>query len=57
MDKIKELTTTADMDEYGNVYGTNYPSRQEIMDKINEIVRSVNELIGMRSFPDSAAPY
>ena len=57
MDKIEELTTTTDMDQYGNVYGYNYPSRKEIMDKINEIIRSVNKIIGIMSTPDNAAPY
>ena len=41
---IDTLEYQVNEDRYGNVYGTNPPSTDKIVDKINEIVLRVNNL-------------
>jgi len=41
---IESLSYKADEDRYGNIYGTIAPSKDEIVDKINEIILRVNDL-------------
>ena len=40
---IEELTPNRIEDQYGNVYGQAPCSNWEMMDKINEIIRYLNE--------------
>ena len=40
---IKELETYDIQDRYGDVYGKSVPTNLELMEKINEIIRYLNE--------------
>lgn len=40
---IEELESYNIEDKYGNVYGKGVPTNMELMDKINEIIRYINE--------------
>lgn len=40
---IKEIETYNIEDRYGTVYGQSVPSNFELMEKINEIIRYLNE--------------
>ena len=40
---IEEIKTYNIEDQYGNVYGMSVPTNLELMEKINEIVRYLNE--------------
>lgn len=41
---IEKLYSTPDIDKYGNIYGVNQPSTNQIINKINELVDKINEL-------------
>ena len=41
---IKELEAYAITDIYGNTYGMRYASNSELQEKINEIIRHINEM-------------
>lgn len=40
---IEKLKYQPDVDDYGNCYGLIPPSKQEIVDKINEVINYINE--------------
>lgn len=40
---IEELETYNIEDKYGNVYGKSVPTNLDLMEKINEIIRYLNE--------------
>lgn len=40
---IEELESYSIKDKYGTVYGESIPTNAELMDKINEIIRYLNE--------------
>ena len=40
---IEEIETYNIEDKYGNVYGKSVPTNLELMGKINEIIRYLNE--------------
>ena len=40
---IEEIETHNIKDQYGNVYGNSVPTNLELMEKINEIIRYLNE--------------
>lgn len=40
---IKEIETYDIIDRYGDVYGKSVPTNLELMEKINEIIRYLNE--------------
>jgi len=40
---IEEIETYDIKDQYGNVYGNSVPTNLELMEKINEIIRYLNE--------------
>lgn len=44
MTKIEKLETRVNGDKYGNIYGVYYPTKEQLMYKINEIIDVVNEL-------------
>lgn len=45
MEKIKELEETPIIDKYDNCYGTRIPTNREIVDKVNEIIETINNII------------
>ena len=49
---IERLETTPITDKDGNCYGTRNPSDSQYMDKINELVDALNELIKYIGVPD-----
>ena len=40
---IEEIETYDTKDQYGNVYGKSAPTNLDLMEKINEIIRYLNE--------------
>ena len=40
---IEELTPNRILDQYGHVHGEALPSQWEVMNKINEIIRYLND--------------
>ena len=40
---IEEIETYDIKDQYGNVYGKSVPTNLDLMEKINEIIRYLNE--------------
>ena len=40
---IEEIETYNIKDQYGNVYGNSVPTNLDLMEKINEIIRYLNE--------------
>jgi len=45
MDKLKEIEQHPLNDEFGNTYGLSVPSRLELMNKLNEIIHKINDII------------
>lgn len=39
---IEKLKTRSEGDRYGNITGVIYPSKTEIIDKVNEIIEHIN---------------
>lgn len=44
---IEKLERTPMQDQYGNVYGERLPSDYEIMNKINEAIDALNQLLAL----------
>lgn len=45
---LEELEYRTDKDQYGNIYGLLPPSNREIIEKLNEVIRVLNELLGRK---------